>query len=133
MEAGVRTTITSMSPFTPSLALHRYVGARQTQARCVVGKDQHIRVTAQEQSKTKSPRYLFFCSSTMSCLRKTSIPSARDDANARITTIPMTLRIITTAGISNKLMSTGKLLVVWERPLTIRNNTAPRLPLTWPV
>ena len=60
----------------------------------------------------------------MSRLMNISMPSARDEANALITALPMTLKIITTAGISNKVMFTRKLLTV--RVVSRRNATTPR-------
>jgi hypothetical protein len=45
-------------------------------------------------------------------LMNISMLSARDEANALITALPMRHKITTTAGISNKVMSTSKLLTV---------------------
>jgi hypothetical protein len=52
----------------------------------------------------------------LSRLKKTSMPSARDEANALSTTVATTLKIITTAGSSSNVMFTGKLHIVWESP-----------------
>jgi hypothetical protein len=68
---------------------------------------------------------------------KISMLSVHDGPHALITTMPMKLKINTTAGISNQVTLTGKLLVVWAHCLgvvtTKRNNTAPWLPFTVPV
>ena len=69
----------------------------------------------------------------MSRLMNISMPSARDEANALITALPMTHKIITTAGISNKVMFTRKLLTVRVVVTTKRNDTTPWLQFTLPV
>src|ERR1700722_7596983 len=56
---------------------------------------------------------------------KTLMPSVRDEANALTTTVPTTLKTITTAGISSKVISTRKLHIVWESPRRNKNKPSP--------
>lgn len=70
------------------------------------------------------PFYFLSRSSTAPRLIKISMPSARDEANALTTTIPTTLKTITTAAISSKVMFTGKLRIVRESPRRNETSTA---------